>query len=53
MNSQFFMSKTVKNWEFSFFVLKTIKNVGNSHVSFTLATKKFLILGGIPNEKCG
>ena len=39
-NSQFFMSKIVKNWEFPFFVLKVIEYFGNSHVFFILATKK-------------
>ena len=39
------MSKIVKNWEFPFFVLKMIEYFGNSHVFFTLATKKVLILG--------
>ena len=46
------MSKTVQNWEFPYFELKTIENFGNSHV-FTLATKKVLNFLGIPNEKCG
>ena len=41
-NSQSFMSKIVKNWEFPFFVLKMIEYFGNSHVVFTLATKKVL-----------
>ena len=36
-----------------FFVLKMIEYFGNSHVFFTHATKKVLILGGLPNEKCG
>ena len=45
--------KKKKNWEFPFFVLKMIEYFGNSHVFFTLATKKVLILGGFPNEKCG
>ena len=35
------------------FVLKMIKYFGNSHVFFTLATKKVLNFGGFPNEKCG
>ena len=53
-NSQFFMSKTVKkNWEFTFFVLKMIEYFGNSHVFFTLATKKVRNFLGFPNEKCG
>ena len=37
------MSKIVKNWEFPFFVLKMIAYFGNSHVFFTLTTKKVLI----------
>ena len=52
-NSQFFMSQIVKNWEFPFFVLKMIEYFGNSHVFFTLATKKVLNFGGFPDEKCG
>ena len=52
-NSQFFMSKIVKNWEFPFFVLKMIENFGNSDVCFTLPTKKVLDFWGFPNEKCG
>ena len=49
----FLMFKIVKNWEFPFFVLKMIEYFGNSHVFFTLATKKVLIFLGFPNEKCG
>ena len=58
-NSQFFIWKIVKNWEFPFFVLKMIEYFGNSHVFFTLATKKVLIFlfyfifFGFPNLKCG
>ena len=51
-NSQIFMSKIVKNWEFPFFVLKMIEYFGNSHVFFTHATKKGLNFVGFPNEKC-
>ena len=47
-NSQFFMSKIVKNWEFPFFVLKMIEYFGNSHVFFTLATKKVLNFWDFP-----
>ena len=47
------MSKIVKNWEFPFFVLKMIEYFENSHVFFTLATKKVLNFLGFPNEKCG
>ena len=50
-NSQFFMSKMVKKK--LFFVLKMIEYFGNSHVFFTLATKKVLSFLGFPNEKCG
>ena len=42
------MSKIVKNWEFPFFVLKMIEYFGNSHVFFTLATKKVLNFFGFP-----
>ena len=52
-NSQFLYVKIVKNWEFLFFVLKMIEDFGNSHVFFTLATKKVLNFLGFPNEKCG
>ena len=44
----FFMSKIVKNWEFPFFVLKMIEYFGNSHVFFTLSTKKCLIFLDFP-----
>ena len=36
-----------KNWEFPFFVLKMIEYFGNSHVFFTLATKK---VGDFPTK---
>ena len=52
-NSQFFMLKIVKNWEFPFFVLQMIEYFGNSHVFFTLATKKVLNFVGFSSEKCG
>ena len=42
------MSKTVKIWEFPFFVPKMIEYFGNSHVFFTLATKKCLIFFDFP-----
>ena len=35
------------------FHVKLIKNFGNSHAFFTLATKKGLIFLAIPNKKCG
>ena len=49
-NYQFFMSKIVKNWEFPFLFLKMIEDFGNSHVFFTLATKKVLNFFGFHNE---
>ena len=48
-----FLVKNSKKWEVPFFVLKMIEDFGNSHVFFTLATKKVLNFGGFPNEKCG
>ena len=42
------MSKTVKNWEFPFFILKMIEYFGNSHVFFTTAIKKCLIFWDFP-----
>ena len=47
-NSQFFMSKIVKNWEFPFFVLKMIEYFGNSMSSLPLQPKECLILGDFP-----
>ena len=44
----FFYVKIAKKCEFPFFVLKMIEDFGNSHVFFTLATKKCLILGDFP-----
>ena len=52
-NSQFFIVKNSKKLGIPIFVLKMIEYFGKSHVFFTLATKKVLILGGFPNEKCG
>ena len=49
----FYATSSQKNWEFPFFVLKMIKNFGNSQVFFTFATKKVLNFLRIPNEKCG
>ena len=41
----FYVKNSFKKWELTFFVLKMIEDFGNSHVFFTLATKKVLIWG--------
>ena len=47
-NSQFFMSKIVKNWEFPFFVLKWLNIWGIPMSSLPLQPKKCFILGDFP-----
>ena len=47
------LKNALKNWKFPFFVSKLVKLCWNSFVFFTLATKKWSVLLGIPNEKLG
>ena len=47
-NSQFFMSKIVKNWEFPFFILKRLNILGIPMSSLPLKPKKCLIFLDFP-----
>ena len=47
-NSQFFMSKIVKNWEFPFFVLKLLNILGIPMSFLPLQPKKCLIFWDFP-----